>query len=249
MTGTAWEAREEFLQFYGLRVLRIPSHRPCRRSRACRLFLRDGEAKLQSVVEAVVREHGRGRAVLVGSKSIGESEHISRALAGAGVPHEVLNAVQHEREAQIVSQAGRRGAVTVATDMAGRGTDIKLDAAVRETGGLHVILTELHVSARVDRQLYGRSGRQGDPGSVADIICLEDDLFSTASVWLRGLLIWLLRHGESGRSGCRHAFAVAWGLATLRQWLGARRAFVQRRHLVRDNRRFADLISYSGKQV
>lgn len=249
MTGTAWEARGEFLQFYGLRVLRIPTNRPCLRVRARRLLCLDAEEKLHCVVEDVLREHASGRAVLVGAKSIGASERISQALTQAGASHEVLNAVQHEQEARIVSQAGRRGAITVATDMAGRGTDIKLEDAVRAAGGLHVILTEMHASARVDRQLYGRSGRQGDPGSVADIISLRDDMFSVAPAWLRGLLDWLARFGASGRFGARAAVQAAWKLAALWQWEGARRAFAQRRQLVRDNRRFADMISYSGKQT
>lgn len=249
MTGTAWEARGEFLQFYGLRVLRIPTNRPCRRVRVRRLLCRDAEEKLQGVVDDVLREHAAGRAVLVGAKSIGSSERISQALTRAGVLHEVLNAVQHEQEARIVSEAGRRGAVTVATNMAGRGTDIKLEEAVRTAGGLHVVLTEMHASARVDRQLYGRSGRQGDPGSVADIISLRDDMFAIAPAWLRRILDLLVRFGASGRFGAHVAASAAWKLAALWQWEGARRAFAQRRQLVRDNRRFADMISYSGKQA
>ncbi len=245
MTGTAWEARKEFLQFYRLFVARIPTHRPCVRRRSYRAFHATMEAKIRDIADQAAREHARGRAVLVGTKSIGASDTISAALAGRGIVHEVLNAVQHEREAEIVALAGQPFAVTVATNMAGRGTDIKLAPAVRDLGGLHVILTEMHSSVRVDRQLHGRCGRQGDPGTTADIICLEDDLFVTIPAWVRRLLGALLKT----RAIAPPARALAWRIARLCQTLGDRRAFLMRKQMVQSNRYFADMISYSGKQT
>ena len=245
MTGTAWEARKEFLQFYRLSVVRIPTHRPCIRYRSYRAFYTTQEEKIREIAVEAQREHAKGRAVLVGTKSIGSSEEISRALTQIGLHHEVLNAVQHEREAEIISLAGCAKSVTVATNMAGRGTDIKLESGVRESGGLHVILTELHDSSRVDRQLYGRSGRQGDPGSVADIISLSDDLFATIPLWVKRLLHLLLRV----RHGRRITTAIAWKIAALCQWLGDGKAFSRRKQMVQGNRHFVDMISYSGKKT
>lgn len=244
MTGTAWEARKEFLQFYRLAVVRIPTNRPCIRHKVYRSFKHNNEEKIKDIVENVRAEHAKGRAVLVGTKSIDASEKISQALGKAGLAHEVLNAVHHEREAEIIAQAGRRKAITVATNMAGRGTDIKLEASVKEAGGLHVIVTELHSSVRVDRQLHGRAGRQGDPGTVAEIICMEDDIFSTIPAWLRRVFVLLL---SSSRGGKWPALG-AWKIAELLQWLGAHRAFQLRKQMVQSNRHFAKMVSYSGKQ-
>ncbi|MCL1939748.1 MAG: prepilin peptidase [Desulfovibrionaceae bacterium] len=245
MTGTAWEARREFLQFYRLAVVRIPTHRPCIRYRCYHAFHVTHEEKIRDIVNEAAREHAKGRPVLVGTKSIEASEHVSAALTKAGIVHEVLNAVQHEREAEIITLAGRKNAVTVATNMAGRGTDIKLEDSVREHGGLHVILTELHSSVRVDRQLHGRAGRQGDPGTVAEIIAMEDDLFATIPAWVRRLLKELLRTTVAGV----RARKIAWKIAALCQWFGDRRAFRMRKQMIQSNRHFADMISYSGKQT
>lgn len=245
MTGTAWEARKEFLQFYRLAVVKIPTHRPCVRHASYRAFHTGNEAKIRDIVREVAGEHAKGRPVLVGTKSIEASEQVSSALGRENIPHEVLSAVHHEREAEVVALAGRNKAVTVATNMAGRGTDIKLEPSVRELGGLHVILTELHSSARVDRQLHGRCGRQGDPGSTANIISLEDDLFSTIPTWLRRLVQVLL----STTRAVRPARAAAWKIAEMCQRLGDGRAFRMRKQMVEGNRRFADMIGYSGKQT
>jgi preprotein translocase subunit SecA len=246
MTGTAWEARGEFLQFYGLFVARLPTHRPCLRVVTHRAFHVTGEEKRRAVAEFTAREHAGGRPVLVGTRSIEGSDKISAVLTQEHIGHEVLNAVQHDREAEIVALAGRHGAVTVATNMAGRGTDIQLGQGVPEKGGLLVILTEMHASRRIDRQLHGRSGRQGDPGSVAEIICLEDALFETVPGPLRRLLRLLLARAGPLR---RPAAALAWKIAGLLQWLGDRRAFHQRRRMVLANRKFAEMISYSGKRT
>ncbi|MDR0440025.1 MAG: hypothetical protein LBI59_03455 [Candidatus Accumulibacter sp.] len=246
MTGTAWEARNEFLQFYGLFVVRLPTHRPCLRTVVHRSFHAAEEEKLRAVTGLAARAHAAGRPVLIGTRSIEASDKVSAALTRARIAHEVLNAVQHEREAEIVALAGRPGAVTVATNMAGRGTDIRLGEGVQEKGGLLVILTEMHVSRRIDRQLHGRSGRQGDPGSVAEIICLNDALFETVPRPLRRLLhLFLVHTGVLRRPACH----LAWKIAGLLQWLGDRRGFHQRRRMVFANRKFAEMISYSGKQT
>jgi preprotein translocase subunit SecA len=136
------------------------------------------DARWDAVVEEILQVHNSGRPVLVGTRSIDKSEHLSALLDEVGVEHEVLNARQLAREAEIVAQAGQPGRVTVATNMAGRGTDIKLADQVREIGGLHVILTELHESARIDRQLIGRCGRQGDPGSYRQFLSLDDEILA-----------------------------------------------------------------------
>jgi preprotein translocase subunit SecA len=177
MTGTATEVAPELRSVCALDVLRIPPNRPViRRDLGSRVFV-DSERRWAAVVERAAAMRGCGRAVLIGTRSVAASETTSRRLAAAGLEHEVLNARQDAREAEIVAQAGQRGRITVATNMAGRGTDIMLSPEVRDAGGLHVILTEYHDSARIDRQLFGRAGRQGDPGSCEAIVSLEDELF------------------------------------------------------------------------
>jgi preprotein translocase subunit SecA len=176
MTGTAADARPELETTYRLPVRIIPTHRPLKRVLMDPLIFVTSDQKWDAIVREVQQMHQQGRPVLVGTRSIDASEKLASLLKLASIPHQVLNAVHHKAEAQIVSTAGQRGAVMVATNMAGRGTDIKLDPGVRELGGLHVILTERHTSRRVDRQLFGRSGRQGDPGSARAITSLEDDL-------------------------------------------------------------------------
>jgi len=176
MTGTAWEARHELWQTYHLTTVRIPTNRPCiRRQMPDRPFA-TRDAKWAAVVEAIERMHREGRPVLVGTRSVQASEHLSGMLTERGLDHQVLNAVRHAEEAQIVAQAGQPGRITVATNMAGRGTDIKLGRGVAEAGGLHVVAVERNESGRIDRQLVGRAGRQGDPGSAQAFICLEDEL-------------------------------------------------------------------------
>ena len=176
MTGTASRSRRELRRIYGLRVCVIPTHRPERRVRwPDRVFL-DAAAKWQAVVQEVAELHRQGRPVLVGTRSIDKSEHLSQLLADAGIPHAVLNAHRHAEEARIVAEAGQLGRVTVATNMAGRGTDIQLGPGVAERGGLHVLCTELHDSSRIDRQLIGRCARQGDPGSCRQFMALDDEI-------------------------------------------------------------------------
>jgi preprotein translocase subunit SecA len=177
MTGTAIEPAGEMYAVYGLRVVRIPTNRPLRRRNSGTRVLPTAELKWNAVVKSVQVAARAGRAVLVGTRSVEASEHISQLLGKAGLEPVLLNARQDREEAQIVARAGQPGRVTVATNMAGRGTDIQLHWAVRDAGGLHVILTEYHESRRIDRQLFGRAGRQGDPGSYESIVALDDELF------------------------------------------------------------------------
>ncbi len=176
MTGTAETEGEEFASIYNLEVLVIPTHRPIVRDDRNDLIYKTTREKYNAVVEEIIRCQQTGQPSLVGTISVEASELLSRMLKSKGVPHNVLNAKQHQSEAEIVARAGQHGAVTIATNMAGRGTDIKLGEGMKELGGLHIIGTERHESRRIDLQLRGRSGRQGDSGSSVFYLSLEDDL-------------------------------------------------------------------------
>jgi len=176
MTGTARTAAKEFRKIYRHRVYQIPTNRPRNRSRLAARVYATTDQKLEAITEEVKELHTAGRPVLIGTRTIEKSERLSALLDEAGIPHEVLNAREIEHEADIVAAAGQHGKVTVATNMAGRGTDIKLQEGIAEKGGLHVICTELHESARIDRQLIGRCGRQGDPGSYRQFMAVEDEI-------------------------------------------------------------------------
>lgn len=176
MTGTAKTEEEEFREVYNMRIIPIPTNRPIARIDHTDLLYPTLESKFRAVVAHVKARHDKGQPILVGTVAVETSDLISRKLVEAGIPHEVLNAKNHFKEAQIIMNAGQRGAVTIATNMAGRGTDIKLGEGVRELGGLCVIGTERHESRRIDNQLRGRSGRQGDPGESQFYLSLEDDL-------------------------------------------------------------------------
>ena len=180
MTGTAAPAARELRQLYRLRVVPIPTHHPSRRERLPDRVFATAAEKWQAVVVEAAAMHTRGRPVLIGTRSIRLSEHLAPLLTAAGVEHAVLNARDPAAEAEIVARAGRLGMVTVATNMAGRGTDIELGDGVAPLGGLCVIGTEMHDSARIDRQLAGRCGRQGDPGSYQQFLALDDELLRTA---------------------------------------------------------------------
>lgn len=176
MTGTALTEESEFREIYGLDVIVIPTHMPVVRLDLADLVYKTVPGKYKAIVEDIVETYKKGQPVLVGTVSIEKSEILSAMLKKKGVPHQVLNAKYHEKEAEIVSLAGQKGAVTIATNMAGRGTDIKLGEGVTDLGGLKIIGTERHESRRIDNQLRGRSGRQGDPGMSRFYISLEDDL-------------------------------------------------------------------------
>lgn len=176
MTGTAFTEAEEFQQIYKLDVVQIPSNRPVAREDREDLIFRSEKAKIKAIAEAIKEHHAEGRPVLVGSASIAKNEMIAAYLDKEKIPYEILNAKNNEREAAIVEKAGEKGAVTLATNIAGRGTDIKLGEGVKELGGLVVIGSERHESRRIDNQLRGRGGRQGDPGVTQFYVSTEDDL-------------------------------------------------------------------------
>jgi preprotein translocase subunit SecA len=176
MTGTAKTEEEEFRNIYNMQVIVIPTNKPVIREDRPDLIFKTMEGKFRAVVEDIAQRHAKGQPVLVGTVAIETSELISQMLKKRGIPHNVLNAKNHAKEAEIIAQAGQKGAVTIATNMAGRGTDIKLGEGVRELGGLAVIGTERHESRRIDNQLRGRSGRQGDPGVSQFYLSLEDEL-------------------------------------------------------------------------
>jgi len=176
MTGTASNSAGELKKIYKLRVMQIPTNKPAIRKRLPDRVFGSSDMKWQAIAEEVAEVHATGRPVLIGTRSIDKSEHLSELLHAMGVEHDVLNANHIAAEAEIVSNAGRLNKVTVSTNMAGRGTDIKLGEGVAALGGLHVIVTEMHESARIDRQLAGRCGRQGDPGTFRIYLALEDEL-------------------------------------------------------------------------
>ena len=199
MTGTADTEALEFQQIYNLTVVTIPPNRPMIRKDYADLIFRTRKEKYEAILKAIKELYETGQPVLVGTISIETSEMLSAHLRRMGIPHNVLNAKQHEREAEIVAQAGQKGKVTIATNMAGRGTDIILGEGVRELGGLHILGTERHESRRIDNQLRGRSGRQGDPGSSRFYLSLEDDLMRLfGSERISGLMEKLgLKDGEA----------------------------------------------------
>jgi preprotein translocase subunit SecA len=176
MTGTAKTEEREFREIYGLNVVVLPTNKPVKRKDFADIVYRSEEAKFNAVIDDIIAEHEKGRPVLVGTRSIEKSERLAMMLRRRGVECNVLNAKYHEQEAQIIKDAGQYGAVTIATNMAGRGVDIKLGEGVPDLGGLHIIGTERHESRRIDNQLRGRSGRQGDPGTTRFYIALEDEL-------------------------------------------------------------------------
>ncbi len=179
MTGTARDSARELRRIYKCHVVTIPTNRPVIREALPVQVFGNADAKWAAIVEEVCQMHAAGRPVLIGTRSIDKSEHLSKLLSERGIEHQVLNAHHIAREAEIVAKAGMAGKVTVSTNMAGRGTDIKLGPGVAELGGLHVICTEMHDSARIDRQLIGRCGRQGDPGSYRQYLALDDELLSS----------------------------------------------------------------------
>jgi preprotein translocase subunit SecA len=203
MTGTAREVAGELWSMYRLRVVAIPTNRPMRRKYFPDRAFPAALEKWEAVIRAVEEMHGIGRPVLVGTRSVEASEHLSRLLDARRLPHRVLNARQDKEEAEIIAQAGQTGTITVATNMAGRGTDIRLGAGVSETGGLHVLATERHESRRIDRQLFGRCGRQGDPGSCQALVSMEDELVTAYAGrtlrWAARLALSLPDAGYLGR--------------------------------------------------
>jgi preprotein translocase subunit SecA len=242
MSGTAQEVSAELTAVYNMRVMRVPTNRPLRRTAGPTGIHRSSEQKWAAIVARVAELHAAGRPVLVGTRSVAASEHLSRLLDAAGLPHQVLNARQDSEEAGIIERAGEIGRITVATNMAGRGTDIHLAGGVAELGGLHVILTERHEARRIDRQLTGRCGRQGDPGSYESMLSLQDELVK--EFYPQSLLAHLGRWGASpsraGRAIGRLAMALPQRAAELRH---AR----IRRNLLEMDEHLGRTLAFSGR--
>jgi preprotein translocase subunit SecA len=232
MTGTAAEVAGELWSVYRLRVARIPTNRPVKRWHAPDRAYLTSDAKWQAVLEAIRRRNEIGQPVLVGTRSVASSDHLAGLLEKDGLPFQLLNARQDAQEAEIVARAGEPGRITVATNMAGRGTDIKLAPEVAELGGLHVICTERHDSGRIDRQLFGRCGRQGDPGSCEAIVSIEDELV-TAHL---GAAARLSPPEWAGRA-----------LIALAQWRAERAHSQARRELLDMEEQAGDQLAFSGR--
>jgi preprotein translocase subunit SecA len=242
MTGTAKEVANELWSVYRVVVVPVPTNRPVARKALPFKVYRAADDKWREVVERITGLHDQGRPVLVGTRFVSTSEHLSLLLREAELPHRVLNARQDEKEAEIIAQAGQMGQITVATNMAGRGTDIALGPGVKEMGGLHVIATELHDAKRIDRQLFGRCGRQGDPGSFEAIISLEDNLFAGYIEMIKGRVALKLTDPGGG----------------LGQWVGhyftsgvqrttQRKHFHMRRDLLKIDESIQTAMAFSGR--
>jgi preprotein translocase subunit SecA len=238
MTGTAREVAGELSAVYRLDTVRIPTNRPQARKIHGDLIYPTSEAKWQAIAERVTAFHASGRPVLVGTRSVADSEHISGLLKEAGIQHSVLNARQNRTEAEIVAQAGQPSRVTVATNMAGRGTDIRLAPGVAEAGGLFVIASERHEARRIDRQLFGRSGRQGDPGECQAMVSLDDELVRSV---FGGLLDRL--RSANGRLPER----LGWLLFGWAQRTTERRHSAIRKRLLLSDESLQDLLAFSGR--
>ena len=243
MTGTAAEAWREFWQIYHLPVVTIPTNRPCARTVLPDRVHATEAAKWKAIVEEICRIHATGRPILVGTRSVSASERLSGMLTQIGLEHQVLNAVRHAEEAQVTAAAGQAGKITVATNMAGRGTDIKLGAGVADLGGLHVMATERHEAGRIDRQLFGRSARQGDPGSAQAIVSLEDELAVRYAPHVSASL--RRRYGRTEReiSGAvvRHVFNTA-------QRKAERMALAQRKGVLRSDDWLDEYLGFAGAE-
>lgn len=241
MTGTASEVAGELRAVYGLDVIRIPTNRPVRRCFAGARIFRTEEEKWQAVGASVAHQLSRGRAVLVGTRSVKASERLADLLRSRGLGPVILNARQDSTESGIISQAGQPGRLVVATNMAGRGTDIVLHPHVLRAGGLHVILTEYHESGRIDRQLFGRCGRQGDPGTCEAVASLEDDLF-----WQYGSSGVQL---DSGLCVFGRSITSAWRnlLRRLAQWSAERQHRYERNATLTEDKRLASALGFAGK--
>jgi len=243
MTGTAKEVKRELGAVYDLAVVRVPTNRPLNRRKYPDRLFNTLEEKWNALIDQVRRLHDEGRPVLVGTRSVAVSEHVSRLLDEAGLAHQVLNAKRDREEADIIARAGESGRITIATNMAGRGTDIKLEPEVVRKNGLHVILTERHEAARIDRQLAGRCARQGDPGSYQALLSLEDPLLTEGRTgirsWVAGRLMRM--HVPGGRAAGRRAVLKA---QKQMERLHAR----MRRELLKQDEKMGELLSFSGRQ-
>ncbi len=255
MTGTAKEATAEFWQIYHLPVVVIPTNRPCIRKNLPDIVLPTESAKWKRIVSEIRRAGQRpvgsyppsagetARPILVGTRSVRASEYLSQLLKAENLYHQVLNAVHHREEAQIVAGAGQPGRITVATNMAGRGTDIKLGRGVAQLGGLHVIASERNESARIDRQLFGRCARQGDPGSAQAIVCLEDEFVSR---YTRNLVAYLKKRYTHTTDDISSPFTR--GVFRLAQLRAEKLALRQRKSVMRTDHWLEEQLSFTGRE-
>lgn len=243
MTGTAAEAASEFWQIYHLPVVKIPTNRPCLRETLPDIVLTTKEAKWQRIVQEIKQIHEHGRPVLVGTRSVFASEYISKLLKEEKLEHQVLNAVYHSKEAQIVAEAGQPGRITVATNMAGRGTDVKLGRGVADIGGLYVIAAEPNESARIDRQLFGRCARQGDPGTVRRIFSLEDEIVTRYAKTTTSLLKkrYTLSKGDISSGFVQRVFKTA-------QSRAEKMALSRRKTVLRTDHWLDEQLGFAGKE-
>ena len=243
MTGTALEAATEFWHIYRLPVVSIPTNRPCIRDQRPDRIYADQDAKWAAAVEEIQRIHAEGRPILVGTRSVTASETLSERLRALGLEHRVLNAVRHREEAQIVAEAGQHGHITIATNMAGRGTDILLGRGVVELGGLHVLATERHESRRIDRQLFGRAARQGDPGSAQALVGIDDEL-------VRRFAPNPMRRQLDATMAANPAFGVrmAAGVFGYAQRAAQRLAVRQRRNVLKTDTWMEESLAFAGEE-
>jgi preprotein translocase subunit SecA len=242
MTGTAREASREVWHTYHLPVVRIPTNRPVIRRELPHRIYPSIELKMNAIVAEVEAQHLLGRPVLVGTRNVATSQMLAKRLHSEGFKIELLNALNDRQEASIIARAGREGAITIATNMAGRGTDIKLGEGIAELGGLHVIATERHEARRIDRQLFGRSGRQGDPGTAVAFISCEDELLRRfAPKWLLSLFTWALKKQLPGGRNL--------GLITNNfvQWKAQKIALYSRKSVLKMDTWLDEAVSFSGK--
>jgi len=242
MTGTAREVARELWSVYRLPVVTIPTNRPVRRLRLPDQVYVAADAKWAAIVESLRRLHAEGRPVLVGTRSVSASEHLSELLKAAGLAHQVLNARQDQEEAEVIATAGSRGRITVATNMAGRGTDIRLGPGVAELGGLHVLATERHDARRIDRQLFGRGGRQGDRGSFQAIVSLEDEIVHEHFAGHATRLGKLMRRKDGLVPGWLGGLLVGVAQRTAERHHGR-----TRRELLRVDDHLSDLLAFTGR--
>jgi preprotein translocase subunit SecA len=244
MTGTARETAAEFWQIYRLPVVSIPPNKPCIRTEMPDRIYPTENAKWQAIVETVQNIHATGRPILIGTRSVAASEKLAARLAAEGFDPKVLNAVRHQEEALVIAEAGVKHRITIATNMAGRGTDIRLGTGVAELGGLHVIATERHESRRVDRQLFGRSARQGDPGSAQAFISIEDELFRRYLP--RAVQQSLARRLSEGSAAGVPLARIAVSAA---QFIAQREAFRQRRNVLKADDWLAEALSFASPEM
>ncbi|MBA7698467.1 Protein translocase subunit SecA [subsurface metagenome] len=231
MTGTAWEERKEFRNVYRMKTVRFGPRLPLQRHRREDKVFADSDGRWEAVVSDIVSQHQKGRPVLVATRSVEKSQRLSQMLEDRSVDHALLNGVNHAQEAEIITQAGQQGVVTVAARMAGRGVEIKLGQGVEELGGMHVVGTERHILSRIDRQLAGRCGRRGSPGSVQFFVSAEDDVLDALPERQRRRF---KRKCEKGASTSRDSDSLARALDRAQSTFAGHFAHIRRTLLVKD---------------